>query len=63
LCCLFLAELKILDDPLPFKKSKEKLDKEEEAAIQDVSTEVRFIFDCFFIKYIFSSSEISFVRH
>jgi hypothetical protein len=49
LCCLFPAELKILDDPLPFKKSKEKLDKEEEAAIQDVSTEVRFSFDCFSI--------------
>jgi hypothetical protein len=53
LCCLFPAELKILDDPLPFKKSKEKLDKEEEAAIQDVSTEVRFSFDSFSINLFF----------
>lgn len=37
----FPAELKILDDPLPFKRSTKKSDKdEEEVAIQDVSTDV-----------------------
>ena len=35
------AELKILDDPLPFKRSETKQDKDEDAEIQDISTEVR----------------------
>ena len=35
------AELKILDDPLPFARTKERLDKEEEAATRDISTDVR----------------------
>ena len=35
------AELKILDDPLPFKRKGKKSDKdEEEVANQDVSTDV-----------------------
>jgi hypothetical protein len=41
------AELKILDDPLPFKRSETKQDKDEEAEIQDISTEVRYL--CLFL--------------
>ena len=37
------AELKILDDPLPFKRSETKQDKDDDAEIQDISTEVRHI--------------------
>jgi hypothetical protein len=56
------AELKILDDPLPFSRTKERQDKEEEAGTHDISTDVSyheirfFLISSFFVFKLSSST-------
>ena len=56
------AELKILDDPLPFKRSETKQDKDEDAEIQDISTEVRHQIH-YFTRYMVSELESQQCQH